>query len=84
MFLLGDDPPRVVGTLANLTLFKLILAMCKLVLLSMGEQEFPWGQRLCWLVCWRLSFGLETLAVGLDVIAAAAAASDCLVTAMLE
>jgi hypothetical protein len=83
MFLLGDDLPRVVSTVSNLSLFKLILAMCKLVLLSMGEQEFPWGQRLCWLGCWRLSFGLETSAVGLDMIAAAAAASDCLVTAML-
>jgi hypothetical protein len=51
MFLLGDDPPRVVSTLSNLSLFKLILAMCELVLLSMGEQEFPWGRRLRWLVC---------------------------------
>ncbi len=84
MFLLGDAPPRAVSMLLNLSLFKLILAMCKLVLLSMGEQKFPRGQRLCWLVCWRHSFGLETLAVGLEVIAAAAAASDCLVTAMLE
>ncbi len=84
MFLLGDDPPRVVSTLSNLSLFKLILAMCELVSLSMGEQEFPRGQRLCWLVCWHLSFGLKTLAMGLDVIAAAAAASHHLVTVMLE
>ncbi len=83
MFLLGDDPPRVLSTVPNLSLFKLILAMCKLVSLSMGEQELPRGQRLCWLDCWHLSFGLKTLVMGLDIIAAAAAASDCLVTAML-
>ncbi len=48
--LLGDAPPRVVSALANLSLFKLILAICMLVLLSKGGLEFPRGQRLCWLV----------------------------------
>ncbi len=81
--LLGDAPPRVVSTLVNLSLFKLMLAMCMLVLLSKGKLEFPQGQRLCWLVNWRLSVGLETLALLLAMLAAAAAASDCLRLAML-
>ena len=55
--LLGDAPPRVVSALANLSLFKLMLVMCVLVLLSKGELEFPWGQRLCWLVDWCLFVG---------------------------
>ncbi len=61
--LLGDAPPRVISVLANLSLFKLMLAMCMLVLVSKGELELPWGRRLCWLVDWRLSVGLETLAL---------------------
>ncbi len=82
--LLGDAPPRVVSTLVNLSLFKLMLAMCVLVLLSKGELEFPRGRRLCWLVDWHLSVGLETtLALLLAMLAAAAAASDHLATAML-
>ena len=81
--LLGDVPPRVVSMLANLSLFKLMLAMCMLVLLSKGELEFPRGQRLCWLVDWHLSVGLETLALFLAMLVVAAAASDCLATAML-
>jgi hypothetical protein len=54
-----------------------------LVLLSKGELEFPQGRRLCWLVDWRLSVGLETLALFLAMLAAAPAASDCLTIAML-
>ncbi len=87
MFLPGDDPPRAVKTLSNLSLFKLMLVICKLVLFSMGEQGFPRGQSDCWLVKWIdfevLCLGLTTLAVSLEVVAAATAASDCLQTAML-
>ncbi len=81
--LLGDAPPRVVSTLANLSLFKLMLAMCMLVLLSKGELEFHRGQRLCWLVDWHLYVGLETLALLLAMLAAAAAATNRLTTVML-
>jgi hypothetical protein len=81
--LLGDAPPRVVSVLANLSLFKLMLAMYVLVLLSKGELEFPRGRRLCWLVDWHLSVGLETLALLLAMLVVAAAASDHLATAML-
>ncbi len=84
IFLLGDVPPRVMSTVLNLSLFNLMLAMCELVLLSRGDFEFPWGQRLCWPICWDLLFGLETLAAGLTILAAAAAASNHLMTAMLE
>ncbi len=87
MFLPGDDPPRAVKTLSNLSLFKLMLAICELVSFSTGEQGFSWGQRDCWLVGWIdfevLCLGLMTLAVSLEVEAAAAAASNRLQTAML-
>jgi hypothetical protein len=85
--LLESNPPSEVSTLLNLSLFKLMLAMYVLVLFSVGEWEFPWGQRDCWLVCWLafgdLSLGLETLEVTLEVAAAAAATSDYSVTAIL-
>ncbi len=45
MFLPGDVPPRTVSTLSNLSLFRLILAMCEFVMLSMGEPEFRRGRR---------------------------------------
>jgi hypothetical protein len=87
MFLPGDIPPRTVSTLLNLSLFRLIVAMCKLVSFSMGEPEFRRGQRDCWPVSWAafgvLALGLETLAMVLELTATAAAASDCLWTAML-
>ncbi len=64
IFLLEGDPPSEVSTLLNLFLFKLMLVMYMLELFSMGEWEFPLGQRGCWLVCWLafedLSLGLET------------------------
>jgi hypothetical protein len=63
-WVLEGNPPSEVSTSSNLSLFKLMLAMYVLVLFSMGEQEFPLGQRDRWLVCWLafddLSFGLET------------------------
>jgi hypothetical protein len=87
MFLPGDVTPRTVSTLSNLSLFRLIVAMCELVLFSMGEPEFRRGQRDCWPVSWA-AFGvlvlrLETLAMVLELTATAAATSDCLWTAML-
>jgi hypothetical protein len=63
-WVLEGDPPSEVSMLLNLPLFKLMLAMYLLELLSMGEREFPLEQRDHWLVCWlafeNLSFGLET------------------------
>ena len=86
-WVLEGNPPSEVSTLSNLSLLKLMLAMYVLVLFSMGEREFPLGQRDWWLVCWLafedLSLGLETLEVTLEVAAAAAATSDYSVTAIL-
>ncbi len=87
MFLPGDVPPRTVSTLSNLSLFRLIVAMCKLVSFSMGEPEFRRGQRDCWPVSWApfgvLALGLETLAMVLELAAMAAAALDRLWTAIM-
>ncbi len=87
MFLPGGVPPRTVSTLSNLSLFRLIVAMCKLVSFSMGELEFRRGRRDCWPVSWAafgvLALSLETLAMVLELAATDAAALDCLWTAML-
>ncbi len=84
--MLGDALPRAESTLANLSLFKLIVVMCALVLFSVGEAILR-GQRVCWPVSWVgfgvLAFGFGTLALILELAVAAAAALDCLWTAML-
>ncbi len=63
-WVLEGDPPSEVSMFSTLSLFKLMLVMYVLVLFSMGEREFPLGQKDCWLVCWLafedLSLGLET------------------------
>ncbi len=87
MILAGDVPPRTVSTLSNLSLCRLIVAMCELVSFSMREPEFRRGRRDCWPVFWAafrvLALGLETLAMVLELAAMAAVASDPLWTAML-
>ncbi len=76
MFLPGEAPPRVVSTLSNLSLFRLIVAMCELVLFSLGEPELRRGRRECWPRC---SADVRVLGFSVDVLAevfAAAAVSE--------
>ncbi len=84
--MLRDTLPRDESTLTNLSLFMLIVAMCALMSFSLGEAVLR-GQRDRWHVSWVafgvLALGLETLMPVLEVVAAAAAASDRLWTAML-
>ena len=84
--LLRDVLPRAESTLTNLSLFRLIVAMCALVLFSLGEAVL-WGRRDHWHVSWVafgvLAVGFETLTLVLELAAAAAAASDCLWMAVL-
>ena len=84
--LLGDALPRAESTLTNMSLFRLIMAMCALVSFSLGEAVLR-GRRDRWHVSWVafgvLALGFETLTPVLEVVAAAAAASDRLWTAML-
>jgi hypothetical protein len=90
IFLLVGDLPKTVSTLSNLSLFRLMAAICKLVSYSMGEPESRRGQRDCWLVVWWIVFGVLALGLatlltaGLDVVYVAAAPSDQLETAMVE
>jgi hypothetical protein len=84
--LLRDALPRAESTLMNLSLFRLIVAMCALVSFSLGEAVLQ-GQRDRWHVSWVafgvLALGYVTLTLVLELAAAAAAASDRLWTAIL-
>jgi hypothetical protein len=75
LFLLGEAPPKVVSTLSNLSLFRLIVVICKLVSFSLGEPELLQGRRGRWTSC---SDDIRVLGLSVDILVvvfAAAAAS---------
>jgi hypothetical protein len=79
----GDALPRAESTLSNLSLFRFILAMWALVLLSLGEPEVLRGRRGRWLC---LSEGICDRGLREDVLAdvfGAAAVSERLYTAIV-
>ena len=70
--------------MSNLSLFRLIVAICELVLFSLGEPELLRGHRGHWTSC---SDDIRVLGLSVDVLAAvfaAAAASERLKTAMVR